>query len=147
QRWSGNANFLSMGNYSAEKGRVKQSMGVAISSVLDFTDGGFRNQRFVVEDDGFPNLLLNTVKAYLDHSVASGPGKTLLEAFERHLREDYLLSDLMVWLGAGMDAADGQMRLKPHAFSDRLDLDLEWNHAGSEGVFDAIAEMQKNLTE
>jgi cholesterol oxidase len=146
--WSANANFLSMGSYRAEKGRVKQSTGVAISSVLDFTDGSFKNQRFAIEDDGFPNVILNALKACLDNQVAISTGKALLEALEHHLREDYLLSDLMVWLGAGMDAADGRLRMKPHGLlSDHLELDLDWDTGSSQGVFDAIAEMQKNLTQ
>ena len=146
--WSANANFLSMGSYRAEKGRVKQSTGVAISSVLDFTDGSFKNQRFAIEDDGFPNVILNALKAYLDNQVAISTGKALLDALERHLREDYLLSDLMMWLGAGMDAADGQLRLKPHGLlSERLELDLDWDTESSQGVFDAMSEMQKNLTQ
>jgi cholesterol oxidase len=146
--WSANANFLSMGSYRAEKGRVRQSTGVSISSVLDFTDGSFKNQRFAIEDDGFPNVILNALKAYLDNQVAISTGKALLDALERHLREDYLLSDLMVWLGAGMDAADGQLRLKAHGLlSEHLELDLDWDTESSQGVFDAIAEMQKNLTQ
>jgi cholesterol oxidase len=146
--WSANANFLSMGSYAAEEGRVRQSTGVAISSVLDFTDGSFKNQRFAVEDDGFPNVILNALKAYLDPTVASVTGKALLEALEHHLRDDYLLSDLMVWLGAGMDAADGQFRLKRHGLlSGSLDLDLDWDNEHSQGVIDAISEMHKNLTQ
>jgi cholesterol oxidase len=144
--WSGNANFLSMSTYAADKGRVKQSTGVSISSVLDFTDGSFQNQRFAIEDDGFPNLILNALKACLDNQLVTSAGKALLEHFEEHLREDYLLSDLMLWLGAGMDAADGQLRLKQHGLISRhLELDLEWNHERSQGLFDAIAEMQRDL--
>jgi cholesterol oxidase len=139
--WSGNANFLSMGSYAADTGRVKQSVGVAISSVLDFTDGGFMNQRFAVEDDGFPNAVLNALKACIDHSVSNPVGRRLLDALEHHLREDYLLSDLMVWLGAGMDAADGQFRLNSG------ELELDWDPERSRGVFDAIAEMHKSLTQ
>lgn len=146
--WSANANFLSMGRYGADKGRVKQSTGVSISSMLDFTDGSFKNQRFVVEDDGFPNVILNALQAYLGDNTGLSAAGPVLEALERHLREDYLLSDLMVWLGAGMDAADGRLGLKRHGLlSGSLDLELEWDHERSKEVFDAIGEMQKNLTE
>jgi cholesterol oxidase len=145
--WSANANFLSMGSYAAEKGRVKQSTGVAISSVLDFTDGSFKDQRFAIEDDGFPNVVLNTLKAYLDNQLVTATASALFKELEQHLREDYLLSDLMVWIGTGMDAADGQLRLKRHGLiSPKLELDLDWDNEGSTGVLDAIAEMQKNLT-
>jgi cholesterol oxidase len=139
--WSANANFLSMGRYAADEDRVRQSVGVSISSVLDFTDGSFKNQRFVVEDDGFPNVVLNALKAYLDGSVTSATGKALLDALEHHLREDYLLSNLMVWLGAGMDAADGRFRLNAR------EMELDWDPASSQAVCDAMAEMHKNLTQ
>jgi cholesterol oxidase len=146
--WSGNANFISMGSYRSQTDRVKQSTGVTISSVLDFTDGSFKNQRFAIEDDGFPNVILNALKACLDNQLVTSMGKALLEDFEDHLREDHLLSDMMVWLGAGMDAADGQFRLKRHGLIDRhFELDLDWDVEGSRGVLDAIAEMQKNLTQ
>jgi cholesterol oxidase len=145
--WSPNANFLSLGSYGADKGRVRQSTGVAISSVLDFTDGSFRNQRFAIEDDGFPNVILNALKEYLDNQLVTSLGSKLLESLEHHLREDYALSDLMVWLGAGMDAADGRFRLERHGLlSKELDLELDWDNDASMGVFEAISEMQRELT-
>jgi cholesterol oxidase len=148
KHWSANANFLSMGSYRSEAGRVKQSTGVSISSVLDFTDGSVSGQRFIIEDDGFPNVVLNALKAYLDNQIGGSTGKALLDSLEHHLREDYLLSDLMVWLGAGMDAADGTLGLKPHGLiSPTLDLDLDWDPAGSQAVLDAISQMHRNLTE
>ncbi len=137
-----------MGNYRSEAGRVKQSTGPSISSVLDFTDGSVDGQRFVIEEDGFPNVVLNALKAYLDNQIGGATGKALLDSLEHHLREDYLLSDLMVWLGAGMDAADGTLGLKRHGvISPKLDLDLEWDPERSQGVADAISAMHKNLTE
>ena len=147
KHWSPNANFLSMGRYSADKGRVKQSQGVSISSVLDFTDGSFKGQRFAIEDDGFPNVILNALKGYLDNELMTATGNALLEGLEHHLREDYALSDLMVWLGAGMDAADGEFHLKRHGLLSRdLEFNLEWSPDSSQGVLDAMAEMQRELT-
>jgi cholesterol oxidase len=147
KHWSGNANFISMGRYSG-KDRVSQSTGPTISSVLDFTDGSFRNQRFVVEDDGFPNLLLNAIKECLDSRVKTAIGRSLLKEFEEHLREDYLLKNLMLWLGAGMDAADGRLRLKRRWFMPwKRVLDLMWDPEQSEGVIGAMKEMHRNLTE
>jgi cholesterol oxidase len=115
--------------------------------VLDFTDGSFKDQRFAIEDDGFPNVVLNTLKAYFDNQLVTATASALFTELEQHLREDYLLSDLMVWIGTGMDAADGQFRLKRHGLiSPKLELDLDWDNERSKGVLDAIAEMQKNLT-
>ena len=146
-RWSANANFISMGTYS-DVDRVRQSAGPTISSLLDFTDGYFKNERFVVEDDGFPNLLLNVVKAYLDNGVRTPFGKHLLKEFEEYLRDDSPLRSLMVWLGAGKDAGDGQLRLKRRWFMPwtRV-LSLIWEVEHSEGVLNAMNEIQQSLTE
>jgi cholesterol oxidase len=145
--WSGNANFISMGTYSG-KGRVSQSKGPTISSVVDFTDGSFKGQRFVVEDDGFPNLLLNAIKECLDLRVRTPFGKHLLKEFEEHLRNDNLLSNLMLWLGAGMDAADGRLRLKRKWYMPwKRVLSLNWEVDRSEAVIEAIREMHRNMTE
>ena len=114
-RWSANANFISIGTY-AEADRVRQSAGPTISSLLDFTDGYVKNERFVVEDDGFPNLLLNTIKACLDNGVRTPIGKHLLKELEEYLRDDSPLRSLMVWLSAGKDAGDGQLLLKRRWF-------------------------------
>ena len=146
--WSANANYLSMGNYRADKGRVHQSVGVPISSVLDFTDGSFHGARFAIEDDGVPNVVLNALKAYFDQAGESRAGGALVEAIEKHLHDDYLLSDMMMWLGAGIDAGDGVFTLRPHGLlSTHLELDLAWDHERSRGVLDAMAEMSKNLTQ
>ncbi|MEO5741473.1 MAG: GMC family oxidoreductase [Vicinamibacterales bacterium] len=146
-RWSANANFISMGTYS-EKDRVRQSAGPTIASLLDFTDGYFRNERFVVEDDGFPNLLLNVIKAYLGNGVRTPYGKHLLKEFEEYLRDDSPLRSLMIWLGAGKDAGDGELRLKRRWFMPwKRVLSLIWEVEHSKGVLDAMSEMHKSLTE
>jgi cholesterol oxidase len=146
-RWSANANFISIGTYS-EADRVRQSAGPTISSLLDFTDGYFKNERFVVEDDGFPNLLLNTVKAYFDDGVRTPLGKHLLKEFEEYLRDDSPLRSLMVWLSAGKDAGDGQLLLKRRWFMPwKRVLSLIWQVEHSEGVLEAMNEMHQTLTE
>ena len=102
-RWSANANFISMATY-AENDRVRQSTGPTIASMLDFTDGSFRDQRFVVEDDGFPNLLLAAI-VILDNGIRTPAGRHLLKELEEYLRDDTPLRSLLLWLGAGKDAA------------------------------------------
>jgi cholesterol oxidase len=147
KQWSANANFISMATYD-EKSRVRQSTGPTIASILDFSDGGFRGERFVVEDDGFPNLLLSALKAYLDAGVKTPVGQHLLEELERFLRDDTALRNLLLWLGAGMDAGDGQLHLKRRWFMPwRRALDLAWDVEHSEGVLNAMAAMHQNLTE
>jgi cholesterol oxidase len=146
-RWSANANFISMAVYSKDE-HVRQSSGPTIAGILDFSDGGFRNQRFVVEDDGFPNLLLNAVKAYLDGNVRTPVGRHLVSELEEYLRDDTPLRNLLLWLGAGMDAADGRLFLKRRWFMPwRRVLSLAWQLQGSKPVLDAVESMHQNLTE
>jgi cholesterol oxidase len=146
-RWSGNANFISTATYS-EKDRVRQSTGPTISSILDFSDGGFRSERFVVEDDGFPNVLLGAIQAYLDHGGRTPFGQHLLKEFEEHVREDNPLRNLLLWLGAGMDAGDGRLHLKRRWFMPwKRVLNLNWEVEPSEGVLNAMQAMHQELTE
>lgn len=146
-RWSANANFISIGTYS-EAERVRQSAGPTISSLLDFTDGYVKGKPFVVEDDGFPNLLLNTIKAYFDNGVKTPFGKRLLKELEEYVRDDSPLRSLMVWLSAGEDAGDGQLMLKRRWFMPwKRVLHLLWEVEHSEGVLEAMNEMHKSLTE
>jgi cholesterol oxidase len=145
--WSANANFISAATYS-DKERVRQSTGPTIASMLDFTDGSFRDQRFVVEDDGFPNLLLNVMKAHLETGARTRFGQHLLKEFEAHLRDDTPLRDLMLWLGAGKDAGDGELRLRRRWFMPwKRELNLHWEVEHSEGVLNAMEAMHQNLTE
>ncbi len=111
QNWSANANVLSMATY-ADASRVQQTIGPSISGVLDFMDGSSNGQRFVIEDDGFPNLLLNSLRACLDGRAGTDLGRSVLEQIEKHVRGDERSRNVMVWLGAGMDAADGRLSLK-----------------------------------
>ena len=147
KRWSANANFLSVAAYP-ESDRLQQSTGPTIAGLLDFSDGSFRNQRFVVEDDGFPNLLLAAVKAYSDGGMRTRAGRYLLTEFEEYVRDDTPLRNLMVWLGAGRDAGDGELHLKRRWFMPwKRVLDLRWPVEHSEGVFNATQAMHQNLTE
>jgi cholesterol oxidase len=147
KRWSSNANFLSAAAYP-ESDRLRQSTGPTIASVLDFTDGSFRNQRFVVEDDGFPNLLLAAVKACLDDRIRTRAGRRLLKEFEEYLRDETPLRNLMLWLGAGKDAGDGELYLKRRWFMPwKRVLGLNWQVEHSEAVFNVTQAMHQNLTE
>ena len=62
--WSSNANVLTPDHYPPTT-KVEQSIGPTISGGLDFMDGSAGGPRFYVEDDGFPNLMLNAVRAKL----------------------------------------------------------------------------------
>jgi cholesterol oxidase len=147
QHWSANANLLSTAIYK-DADRVQQTLGPSISGGLDFTDGSRNGERFVIEDDGFPNLLMNSLRACLDAPGAAGFGRGLLTQIEAHVRTDPSLRNVMVWLGAGVDASDGQLSLKRRLFAPWVrDLDLQWTPEHSRGVIEAIVDVHRKLTE
>ena len=94
----------------ADPERVQQSIGPPITSALDFAAGDEQGLRFVIEDDGLPNVLANALRACLESAVA-GLGRDLLEGIEALVRADPHARNMMVWLGTGADAADGELTL------------------------------------
>jgi cholesterol oxidase len=146
RHWSANANVLSTAVYS-DPARVEQTLGPSISSAIDFTDGSRDGERFVIEDDGFPNLIVNSLRACLDAPGAAGFGRGLLQQIEEHVRADPNLRNVMVWLGAGMDVGDGRLSLKRRLLTPWVrDLDLEWNPRNSRGVIEAIVDVHRKMT-
>jgi cholesterol oxidase len=147
QRWSANANVLTPAFYPKDAD-LQQSIGPTISGGLEFMDGAIQGQRFMIEDDGFPNMLLNA----MTDKVRSGRSGLLARALRSHLQrgldEQNPTRNLMVWLGAGVDAADGQLSLGREWFRPwRRDIKLKWNSAKSAPVINAILTIQKQLSE
>lgn len=146
RNWSANANVLSMAKYS-DASRVQQTVGLTISSVLDFMDGSANDQRFVIEDDGFPNALLNAFRACREHGLGMEAGQSVLRQIEDLLRGDQRSQNVMVWLGAGMDAADGRLSLsRPRLIKKSRALDLRWTPEQSRSVVESILAVHKRMT-
>jgi cholesterol oxidase len=146
RNWSPNANVLSMATYP-EAGRVQQSVGPTISAVVDFVDRPVDGERFVIEDDGYPNVLLGSLRASVEAGTTGALGRSVLAEIEEHLRGERQ-SNMMVWLGAGVDAADGELRLRrawPTPWERTLD--LRWTADRSRGVVEAILAMHRRMTE
>lgn len=146
QGWSPNANFLTPDLHS-DGNRVQQGLGPTISAGLDFMDASVNGQRFYIEDDGFPNAILNALRA----KAASPVYHPLAWLMRRHLRrgvsEGNPTRNLMVWLGEGIDAADGELRLSRRFFSPwHKEIDLKWRVEASRGVADAILDMHQSLS-
>jgi len=147
QHWSANANVLSMADYP-DAAQVEQSIGPTIAAVVDFMDGGADGQRFVIEDDGFPNVLMNALRASMVDGAASELGAAVVQAIDAQLREKNGKRGTMVWLGAGIDAADGELRLKrawPSFWNHALD--LRWSAERSKAVVEAILAVHRSMTE
>ncbi|MDH3600526.1 MAG: GMC family oxidoreductase N-terminal domain-containing protein [Candidatus Tectomicrobia bacterium] len=147
KRWNANANFLSFATYSGADD-LRQSTGPAIAGIMDFSDGSFRDQRFLVEDNGYPNLILAAVKGYLDNRLRTKTGKRLLQQFEDYIRQDSIGSKIMVWLGAGADAADAELFLKRLWYMPwKRVLDPDYPMDKSQSVYDATQAMHEKLTD
>jgi cholesterol oxidase len=147
--WSANANVLTPDQYDRSEG-VHQSIGPTISGGIDFTDGPGGGPRYIIEDDGFPNLLLNALEA---RAGSPGLGANFLawalrSHLKRGLNETNPLSGMMMWLGAGCDASDGVLKLgrKFPAFW-KQDLSLSWDVTKSKPVIDAILATHRRLSE
>lgn len=146
KNWSANANVLTPDFYGKDV-KVNQSIGPTISAGLDFTDS-INGQSFMIEDDGFPNLLLNAVTAKLNTGRASPFALALQNHLRRGLDEKNPLSNVMVWLGVGVDAADGQLSLGRNWLKPwKKDLKLRWDVRQSKAAIDAILNLQKQLSQ
>jgi cholesterol oxidase len=147
QSWSANANVLTPDVY--EKSRdVRQSIGPTISAGLDFTDGAIDGLQFIIEDDGFPNLLLNAVAAHVASGGIGPFAVALREHLKRGLDEENPLKNVMIWLGAGVDAGDGVLSLRRGWLPPwRKKLCLSWDVSRTRGVIDAILAVQRQLSQ
>jgi cholesterol oxidase len=144
--WSPNANVLTPDVYRSAA-IVRQSVGPTISAGLDFSDGDVGGHRFILEDDGFPNLLLNAVTAKLRSSWLPLFGWALRSHLRRSLDEANPLANVEVWLGAGVDAGNGRLSLRRSWLTPwRKELRLDWKVKRSEGVIEAILDMQRRLS-
>ena len=127
RRWSANANVFTTAVYGADT-HVQQSIGPTITTGMDFMDGSAGGQRFYIEDDGFPNMLLGA----LTTGLRAGRVNPLAWALQTHLRrgldEKNPARNMMVWLGEGIDAGDGQLRIGRAPFAPwRKELRLTWD--------------------
>jgi len=148
RHWSGNANFLTPDLYP-DPGQVNQGIGPTISGGLNFMDGSVGGHRFFIEDDGFPNVYLNAVTAKLGAGWL-GPlvARALGGALRRGLDEKNPTDHVMVWLGEGLDAADGRLHLGRSWFKPwSKELKLDWKVERSKPVIDAIVGMHRRLSE
>ena len=146
RHWSANANFLTPATYP-DSVAIEQGIGPTISAGLNFMDGEMARQRFYVEDDGFPNLLLNTLDAQIA-AIGGQLAKHLREHLTRGLDEKNPMKQVMVWLGEGLDAADGRLHLgRQFPRFWRREVKLDWDVTRSRATIEAILDMHRSLTE
>ncbi len=144
--WSPNANFLTP-DFFSDGNRVMQGIGPTISAGLEFMDGSVNGQRFFIEDDGFPNVISNALRARLASPVMQPLAWLLGRHLRRGLSEGNPTRNLMIWLGEGIDAADGELRMRRRVLAPwQKDIGLKWRVDASRGVADAILQMHQRLS-
>lgn len=144
--WSANANVLTPDFYPNTV-MVRQSIGPTISAALDYTDGHLNHQTFIIEDDGFPNILLNALTAKFHTQGGSLLSRLLHLQLQRSLDEKNPLRNVMIWLGAGVDAGNGQLYLKRQWLKPwQHDIDLKWTVEKSTPVINSILKVQQQLS-
>jgi cholesterol oxidase len=145
--WSANANFFTLDFYRDPQ-TVRQSIGPTISAGLDFMDGSVDGERFFIEDDGFPNLLLNAVLAQRGTDWLNPFVWAMHSYLRRGLNEKNPLGNAMVWLGEGVDAADGRLTLGRRWLPPwNKCLKVAWNPSRSLRVLNAILGVQRRLSQ
>lgn len=144
QRWSPNGNVMTPDVYE-DQDRVQPGKGPPISSGLDFLDGSVEGQRFIIEDDGLPDLSRGrgtTSGGTSAHAVG------LFPELSRLLRQFNPLGSKMTWLGVGVDASNGRLRLRrPFLQPWSRELTLDWQLGQSRPLISAILNMQKRISD
>jgi cholesterol oxidase len=145
--WSANANVLTPALYN-DPARVRQSIGPTISAGIDLMDGKIDAEQFVIEDDGFPNLLLNALSQCAWPGWVAQFGSFPAAGLRRAIDEKDPLAHVMVWLGAGLDGSDGRLGLKRSWRKPwRRKLSLDWKLKNSRLVIEAILKIHRQLSE
>ncbi len=147
RRWSPNANFLTPAIYD-DSDRVQQGIGPTIAAGLDFMDGSIGGHRFYIEDDGFPNMLKNSIAQRLRRGPFRPLGWLLRGHLARGVDEKNPMRGFMVWLGEGLDAGDGELRLTRRMLKPwEKDIRLKWRIRQSQPVIEAIVAMHQRLSD
>lgn len=147
QSWSANANVLAPAFYPKSVA-IHQGIGPTISAGLNFMDGSHSNERFYIADDGFPNVLLNAVRTAARAGDPGGLLARLLDTtWRRGLNEKNPLNQVMVWLGEGLDGANGRLYLGRRWLKPwQQQLKLAWNVRQSQGVIESIIALHQRLS-
>jgi len=138
RNWSSNGDFLTPTLYPGRE--INPSRGPTITASIDFEDGSVGNERFWVQDGGFPNLLLSYLDKKADDPSTGFKERTLLQAFRRLAAIADPAKHVMPWFAQGIDAGNGTLSLTPDGR-----LQMTWDPAESAGVIEAIIAMHKRL--
>ena len=142
--WSSNGDFLTIGLHDGRM--IEPTRGPTITSAIDFRDGAFEDQSFIIEDGGFPGIVAN----WLSHAATRWSWfrreRMLYSGFQQAVRDHAEFHEVMPWFAQGRDAANGRLRLgRPWGPFGRLRLALDWDVTASRPTIDAIIAMHDRL--
>ncbi len=140
--WSSNGDFLTPAIYATRK--PEPSLGPTITCAIDFLDRSRNGQSFWIQDGGVPNLLADLARtAESEHPETH----LLLDWIRTELLSHAPLENMMPWFAQGVDAANGQLRLRRQfEIAGEWELTLDWDIARSRGLVDTIVETHEALS-
>jgi cholesterol oxidase len=142
--WSSNGDFLTPAFY--EQREIDPWQGPTIAAIIDFEDGSYRDQRFWIQDGGFPELAIAYLAQKADDPGTSFKMKLALETVQRFIARRDPSRRIMPWFAQGVDAGNGRLSLtKSGLFTKGGELQLDWDVAGAAPVIEAIIAMHKEL--
>ena len=139
--WSANGDFLTLALHRDRS--VLPSLGPTVSCAVSFLDGSVANERFFVEDGGFPDSMGRITRELAGrHPLLS----SIFAAFGKLPGKHVALDRIMPWFGQAIDASDGTLSLKRlPASPDRWKLDLDWSPESSKPAVEALLAMHRKL--
>jgi cholesterol oxidase len=139
--WSSNGDFLTPAFYLGRA--VSPTRGPTISSAIDFLDGSQDGQSFWIEDGGFPDLVVDRCRHWVEDPPEGLRARMLIDSLRDLVRTSESFNGVMPWFAQAVDAANGQLRLRPSNGGHALDLD--WDVAKSQRAVDAVVKMHLRL--
>jgi cholesterol oxidase len=134
--WTSNGDFLTAAIYKDYKPYPHR--GPTITSAIDFGDGKYRDQRFWIQDGGYPNLLVNYLEGF-DRKAAKVIAKALENVFD---------DNVMPWFAQGVDKGNARLYLGRKWYSPfKKHLQMDWDTDGNAPLFNAISDMHHALSQ
>ncbi|HVG23158.1 MAG TPA: GMC oxidoreductase [Thermoanaerobaculia bacterium] len=135
RNWTSNGDFLTPAMYKDYKPYPHR--GPTITSAIDFGDGAYKNERFWIEDGGYPNLIVNYLR-HFDTKTARTIAKALENVFD---------DNVMPWFAQGVDRGDGRLYLGREWLTPwKKRLKLDWKAKANAALFNAISDMHHELS-
>jgi len=145
-RWCTNANYLSPAFHDR---KVYPSRGPTITAgIRFFGDNNYKGSRFMIEDGGVPDLLVQYQENLKNPSGDAQKFAAALGALYRGLLQQPF-DNLMPWFAQGRDQPIGKFRVEKKFFGLWGDyvLRLDWKTSGARKVLDGIQEVHRKLAD